>query len=668
MCKISVIEIERIKFLRGDIERHEKLYNKPTPTPEITDTDFDKIYNELIDLEQKYPEMFDENSPTQKIYEIVLKGLKKVKHPAQMQSLEKSKTEKDLRKFFIRIKGGKIIIQLKLDGLTIVLKYKNGVFYQGVTRGESGKIGQDVTHTVRTIKNIPKRIDFDGEFEVRSEVLMPYAEFERINVDGAFTSPRNLASGSIITLDASKANERGLSAICYDILVSEGKEFKDDLERLEFMKTLGFDVVPYMVFENTNEGQDEMVKFCLEYNDTQRSSLSYMIDGLVLKVNDLKERIQLGQTNKYPKWGLAFKFPSEDAITKLLGVEWTVGKTGQLTPNAIIDPVEVGGVTVSRASLANSDNIELRDIRVGDWIRVARSNDVIPQVISSEKERRTGEEIIIEIPKVCPDCGGIVERELVHYFCRNLQCPAQEERRLEHFVARNTMNIDTLGEKTVELFYEKKLLANIPDIYRLKDKVDEISKLDKMGAKKISNMLNAIEDSKTASLNKVLYGLAIKNIGDNGSTILANKYRSMDNIIEASKDIAKFKNELLSLNDFGDGCSDSVVAYFTNPEKLDIVLQLKGFGLTMIQEVDENVVIVENPFMGKIVVATGSLEHYTRDSIKVKLEALGCKVSKSVSKKTDYVLVGSDAGGKYDKAVELGVKTISETEFEAMIK
>ncbi|PFA29361.1 DNA ligase (NAD(+)) LigA [Bacillus thuringiensis] len=665
---------QKIKQLREEVMKHDLLYDEGTPI--ITDSEYDQMYYELVSLEEKHPEFADENSPTKRIYSVVVDSLKKVKHSTPMLSQDKGHTEEDIVKFANK-SDDEIIVGDKEDGLTIVLKYNNGIYYEASTRGD-GYIGEDVTHTVRTITNLPKKISFKGYLEVRAESVIPFSEFERINVDGKYKSPRNLVSGSVRTLNANIAKERGLSIIAFDLVKAEGITFEKDTEQLEFLKEQGFNVVPYKVFKNTPEGIKELIQYCLTYNKEVRPTIPHMIDGLVLKFNNLAVRESLGYTSKFPRWGFAFKFDSLDATTKLLNIVETVGKSGQITPNGIFEPVEIDGVTIQKASLANYDNIKERDIRIGDTIVVARANDVIPQIVSAVTELRDGTEKEILPPTCCPVCNGEVvkEEDNVHYFCINSTCSAQQERILKHFVSRNAMNIDGLGAKTVETFYEKGILSSISDIYTLKDNLDKLSVLRGFGEKKIQKMLSGIEESKHVPLSKFLYALAIPNVGSSTGKDIAKKFKTMRHLIELSKDPVVLKTELMKIDGIGETVASSMVSYFEESHNIELIEFLYSIGFSMMEEVEE--IIASEEIEGKIFVITGSLSK-PRNDIKKEIEAHGGKVSGSVSAKTNFLVLGGynhvtgelpekeTNSSKYKNAVKFECPIISEEElFEKM--
>lgn len=642
-------EIDR---LRQEIEMHDRLYEQNRPI--ISDAEYDRLYMRLLELERQYPEFYDPNSPTQRIVTEVVEELVKVPHPTLMLSLEKTTTEEGIVKFATKVPDQEIVVEEKLDGLTVVLTYENGVLSDAVTRG-NGYVGERVLHTVRTIITVPKRIPYRQKLVVRGEVIIPYAEFERINVNGEFSNPRNLASGTVRQLDSSIAAQRGLEMIVYDLITAEG--FRKDSEMLEFLNSLGFVVVPYEVFKNDEEGIKNLVNYCKGYEE-KRKNLRYAIDGLVLKYNSLAVRQELGQTAKAPRWGIAFKFESLEATTTLRDVVWQVGRTGQITPVAVFDEIEIDGVKITRATLHNYQNIKNKDIRIGDRIVVARANDVIPQVVQSIKSLRDGSEKEVEIPQTCPECGSPVNAEGPILFCSGLNCKPQIVEKIIHFCKRDAMNIEGLGESNIELLVEKGFVSSIADLYRLHEFADELVKLEGFGKKKVSNILKAIENSKKNPLSNLLYGLSIMHIGKANSRNIARYFKSMDRLCRASLE------EIASVEGIGMVMAQAVIEFFKNEDNLKTIERLKSYGVNMEEPEEAKGGVLE----GLVFVITGTLS-VSRDEMQKTIERLGGKVAGSVSKKTDYLLLGKDGEGstKHRKAVELGIKIISEEEFNKMI-
>lgn len=658
----------KVQHLREEIKKHDLAYAKGFPI--ITDSEYDNLYMELERLENEYPELYDENSPTQKIYDTVVDGLVKVKHTSPMLSQDKIKNEDGLNKFLLKAQDT-IVVQEKLDGLTIVLHYNRGKLAKAVTRG-SGYIGEDVTHIMLNTDSVPNKIPFEGKLEVRSEALIPKDMFNAINskleAHNRYKSARNLASGTVRNLNGVVAKERGLEVIFYDLIQAENKTFKTDIEQLEFLKSLGFPIVEYTVFEHSEKGIQDLKEHIFKYNDNIRPLLKHDIDGLVLKFNDLAIREKLGYTSKFPRWGCAYKFESLDTTTKLLDVVWTVGKNGQLTPNAVLEPCEIDGVTISKASLANHEDIEKRGLKIGDTVLVIRANDVIPKVVSPILEERDGSEKEIEVIKNCPVCLSILEKDIsvngdegVHIYCVNNDCPAQLEGKIQHFASRNALNIDGLGNKTVQQLLDKKLISSIQDLYHLHEVKEKLLTLDKFGERKVEKLLNGLEESKKASLKNVLYGLCIRYVGEGGAERIANHFENMDVIMERSKYPVAFHKELKEIEDVGEGTSFSVMSFFMNEQNRSMIQALKSEGFLMATE--KKIIIQESPFSGKTFVITGALSKGQK-KVKEHLESLGATVASSVTKKTDFLILGEGKNGssKHKKALELGTKIISEEE------
>ncbi|MCC0726755.1 NAD-dependent DNA ligase LigA [Clostridioides sp. ZZV14-6045] len=653
---------EEIMYLREGIIKHDLAYAKGNPV--ISDTEYDKLYLKLVELEEKHPEYSDENSPTKRIIDIKVEGLESVEHTIPMLSQKKINDLDELDKF-IKQMDDELIVEDKLDGLTIVLKYKDGFLFEGVTRGD-GVVGDNITHVILNTPNVPKVIPFKSYLEVRCEGIIPNEEFERVNSllkeEDKYKSSRNLASGTVRSLNGGVAKERGLKLIAFDLVKANNTYFEKDYEQLEFLKKLGFDVVNYALFKKTEEDLLKLKDYVSNFNKEVRTFLPYKVDGLVIKVNSLVLRDRLGNTNKYPRWSSAFKFENEEAITKLKDCVTEVGKSGQLTPVAIFEPVQIDGITISKATLSNFKNVKDKDIKIGDRVVVARANDVIPKIERSIKEDRTGEEKEIEIPKFCPVCNEPIVKENVHYFCVNDDCPAQIEGKIIHFVSKKSLDIDGLGEESIKLFLDNGLISSIIDIFYLKDKKDDLLKLDKYADKKVSNLLENIEVSKQASLSKILHGLSIKLIGGRASKELADKFISMENILNISKNEEEFKQSILSINNFGEEMSNNLVLFFKDERNIALINKLMEVGFKM----EEQIIKVneeENMLTGKTVVITGKFTNFTREELTEKIEnEFGGKCSKSVSKKTDFLIYGDKAGSKYNKALELGVKLITEKE------
>lgn len=656
---------KRIVQLREEIRKHDELYEQNRPV--ISDAEYDALYFELLDLEKQFPEFNDPNSPTQKIFTKMVDELEKVRHTAFMGSQEKVKSWEGVLQFASRY-NSRILAQYKLDGLTIVLTYENGILKQAVTRGD-GEVGENVLHTVRTIKNLPTVIPFKNRLVVRMEAIIPYAEFEKINVDGEYSNPRNLVSGTLRQLNAKIAEERAVKGIVFDLIEAEQTRFTTISEQLDFLKNQGFEIVETKMFEQNEEGFAQLKAFIENVEQNIRKELPYMIDGLVLKFDQLNAKDELGSTAKHPRWSIAYKFVSLEATTKVIGIEESVGRTGQITPVFLLETVDIDGINVSRASGANYADIERRDIRIGDTVVVIRANDVIPKVTTSIKELRTGKEQKIQPPAVCPACGSPTEFDGANLYCRGDFCEPQMQGKIEHFASRRALNIVSLGEKTIETLFKQGLIRNIPDLYNLKDKKAEICSIEGFGEKSFQKLLDELEKAKSAPLHKVLFALSIRLLGENKAKDLSKAFPDMDAILEASENRELFQQKLLSIPDFGEKITDSVIRFFTNPKTRELVYKLKEIGFTMKSEYANQ---TENKdaasLNGKTFVITGTLSK-SRDEFQALIESLGGKVSGSVSKKTDYLLMGEDAQGttKHKKAIECNVKIISEAEFFQLI-
>lgn len=653
-----------IKELREEITNHDRLYSKNKPI--ITDSEYDELYLRLEELEKKYPEFQDRESPTQRIVTTIVDGLKKVRHTEPMLSQQKINDKKGLVDFLEK-KEGDILIQEKLDGITLVLKYREGKLLEAVTRGD-GEIGEDLYHNVVHFENVPKTIKHLGELEIRTEAVLPFKDFEKMNMDGRYSNPRNLVSGSLRQLDSANVIGKGFKAIAFDLIVAEGKVFLKDSEMIEFMRELGFEVVKSTLFHSTNV--EEIYNYINEYEDNTRKSLEHMIDGKVLKFDDLSLREELGYTSKHPRWATAYKFKSMDATTKLIGITDQVGKTGQITPVAELETVNIEGVNIARATLHNYGNIEDKDIRIGDTVVVERANDVIPQIVQSIKDLRDGEELIKTPPVNCPICDSITEFEGANLYCTGINCTPQLEGKLKHFASRDAMNIDGFGDKTVEEFFNKGIITSIVDIYSIKDKKEEILKLEGFGEKKFERIVDGVEESKNRELRNFIYGLSIKNIGRSASRDLANEFKSMENILEESRDAETFKTRLLTVGIFGEIMSQNLIDFLKNSENIRVINQLISLGLNSQLEETEDVGQENSKINGKTFVVTGKvLEFKNRKELQERIEGLGGKVTGSVSGNTDY-LINNDkesTSSKNKQAKKLEIPIISEDELLKLI-
>lgn len=631
--------------------------------PTMTDFEYDKYLKELVELEDKYPNYKQDNSPTDKVGGVVLDSFKKITHKVPMMSLSNVFNEEELRAFDERIKkvtdDFSYISELKIDGLAVSIVYEKGMFIRAATRG-NGQIGEDISENVKTIKSLPLKLKKEIDIEVRGEIFMPHKSFNKLNEDRLeqnlplFANPRNAAAGTIRQLDSKVAASRNLDIFLYQIVSAE-QYVNTQAEALEFLKSLGLKINPYFKVSNN---VDELIKQ-IDIYDQQRKTLNYETDGVVIKVNSFNLHEAIGYTAKYPKWATAYKFQAESAITLLKDITFQIGRTGVVTPVAELEPVVISGSTVSRATLHNEDYILTKDIRINDMVRVHKAGEIIPEVIEVDLTQRKTQEPFKMI-KTCPVCDAPLERkqgEADHY-CTNDQCPGKHINRLIHFSSRVAMDIDTLGEKVVETLHDLGFLNTISDIYTLKQYEKELKGLPGFADKKVEKLLQAIEDSKKQSLDKLIFGLGIKHVGSKVAKVLVNKFGSMDALIDATYD------DLVTINEIGEMIAKSLISYFEKPENIHLIEQLKQHGLQMIYEQD---VIVEHEFNQKTIVLTGKLENYTRDEAQAIIEKFGGKVSSSVSKKTDYVLAGSDAGSKLQKAKELGVTVLSEEDFKVKI-
>ena len=658
---------KRIEELRKETAYHAKKYYDDD-APEISDFEYDMLTLELRNLEKQYPEFVSDESLTQKIGGTVKEGFQKVTHEVPLQSLQDIFDFDELYAFDSRMKEQaekygkelKYVVETKIDGLSAALEYKNGEFIRGATRG-NGLVGEDVTNNMLTIKSVPKKLKEKIDITVRGEVFIGKEEFEKLNEERAlneeqlFANARNAAAGSLRQLDSKVTEKRPLDIFIFNVQKSDTKQFSSHIEALNYLDALGFNVNPVRVVCSNIE---EVINAINKIGE-ERKDLSFGIDGAVIKVDDLKLREKIGSTAKVPKWAIAYKYPPEKKETILKDIICQVGRTGAITPLAILEPVVVAGSTISKTTLHNEDFIKEKDIRIGDHIFIQKAGDVIPEVVEVLKEKRTGKEVIFEMPKTCPVCGAEVVREFGESVnrCIGIECPAKMLRNIVHFVSREAMNIDGLGESIIEKLIEKGLINNIADIYYLK--YEDISSLKKEGDKFTKNLLNAINESKNNDLDRVICSLGIRNVGTKLSKTLAKEFRSMDKLMEA--DIVR----LNGINDVGEITADNIYEFFKQDQTIDLIQRLKDAGVNMEYLQEES---GDERFYGKTFVLTGSLEKYTRDEASKIIERLGGKTSSSVSKKTSYVLAGKDAGSKLTKAQNLGVTVITEQEFEEMIK
>lgn len=651
---------QRILELRSILDRLAYEYYV-LDQPSKSDQEYDRYYQELVALEDEFPQYRDPNSITQRVGGVVLDAFTKVEHKRTMLSLGNAFNLEDLHAFDERVRevvpNARYVVELKIDGLAMSLIYRDGRFVQALTRGD-GVVGEDVTHNVKTIPSIPMHIPLQGEVEVRGEVYMPNASFQMLNEEREkngeelFANPRNAAAGSIRQLDSSVAAKRKLDAFWYYFVNAQEYDIHSHEEALQKMSEMHLRVNP---LRKVCERIDEVWQFIEEITE-QRNDLSYAIDGMVIKVDDLDAQNRLGSTVKVPRWAIAYKFPAEEVITKLLDIVVTVGRTGRITPNAVLEPVRVAGTTVSAAQLHNEDMIKEKDIRIHDDVVVRKAGDIIPEVVRPLLERRNDTQAVYHFPTHCPICGSELVRfpeEAAHY-CINQDCPARVVESMIHFASRDAMDIDTLGDKKVEFFHKQGFLNTIEDIYCLKEHRQELIDLEGFKEKSVDKLLDAIEDSKQNPLEDLIYGLGIRQVGKKAAKVLAKHFLSMDALMAANEE------ELVAIKDIGQITAESITAFFHEPKNMELIAHLKGYGLRMDTEAEQ---IQESSFSGKTIVLTGTLTQMTRNDAKALLESLGANVSGSVSKKTDLVIYGEAAGSKLTKANSLGVMTMDEDTF-----
>ena len=636
--------------------------------PSVPDSEYDKLMNELIALEKQYPELVTPLSPTQRVGGTVLDEFQKIRHKRMMLSLANAFGEDDLRDFDKKIRdvigGDKVeyMCEMKIDGLAMSLDFVDGKINYAATRGD-GNEGEDVTNNVLTIHSIPTRVDENRPFEVRGEVYMPKKTLEMLNKareekgEPLLANARNAAAGSIRQLDSSVAASRKLEAYWYYLVNADELGFKKHSEALDYIQSIGFRTNPERRICN---GIDEVLKYIDEYTE-KRPNLAYDIDGIVIKVNDITKYDVLGYTAKTPKWAIAYKFPPEEVITKLEDIIFTVGRTGKITPNAVITPTRVAGSVISRATLHNEDFVKDKGLKIGDYIVIRKAGDVIPEVVRPLPERRNGSETDFVMIDKCPVCGAPLVRKDAMHFCTSPTCPARQIEGIIHFASKNAMDIDTMGEKVSEEFFNVGLISNIPSIYDLWQKREEILSREGWKEKSVDNLLDAIEKSKQNSLERLLFGLGIKEVGEKMAKTLSKIYLELEKFLEVSEE------ELMKIPDVGPVVAHSIFEYFHNEENIVMINSLKEKGLNF-SYLGKITVDTNSPFYGKTCVLTGTLSKYGRKEATEILENLGAKCAGSVSAKTDYVIYGEEAGSKLDKAHALGIKTLNEEEFEELLQ
>lgn len=634
--------------------------------PTMSDFEYDRLMQELIKLEDEFPEFATADSPTQRVGGEVADGFAEVVHTVQMQSLADVFSKDELYEFDSRVRAAlgdesvEYVTEMKIDGLSVSLEYENGLFTRGSTRG-NGFVGEDITQNLKTIPGIPLKLNEPLPFiEVRGEVYMPEKSFLRLNEqreasgEPVFANPRNAAAGSLRQLDSRIAAERKLDIFVFNLQRIEGKKLSSHSQSIEYLASLGFKVIPERdVYTNIDDAYKEVLRI-----GESRGELAFDIDGAVVKVNSFAQREFLGSTSKTPKWAAAYKFPAEQKQTELLDIILQVGRTGAVTPNAVLEPVRIAGSTVSRATLHNIDNIKDKDIRIGDTVIIEKAGDIIPAVVGVVKEKRPANSVPFEMPKVCPICGEPLVREEgeAAVRCINPNCSAQQLRAVIHFVSKAAMNIDGLGASIVEQLLDKKLINDCSDIYYLN--FDNVISLDGFAEKSANNLIAAISESKKSGLDRVLFGLGIRMIGSRAAQILAAHFGNIDPLMSASVD------ELSSISEIGTKMAQSIVEYFKQDKSLYIIEKLRAAGVDLTYTSTQK----GNNFDGKIFVLTGTLPTLKRNDAKKLIESYGGKVSGSVSKNTDFVVAGEEAGSKLDKALSLGIKVLSEAELTEILK
>jgi DNA ligase (NAD+) len=670
MRQIDPKIIERVEELRRQIREHDYRYYV-LAEPIISDFEYDMLMRELIELERQYPELVTPDSPTQRVGGAPTKEFPTVTHPVPMLSLNNAFTIEEIRDFDRRVaellEGEKYryVAELKFDGVAVRLKYENGILVLGATRGD-GVQGDDITNNIKTIRSIPLRlINPDEKFlniEVRGEVYMNKVDFEKLNEERErlgekiFANPRNATAGTLKLQDPKLVAQRPLRFFAY-YLMAEGVELESHYENLQILKRLGFPVCEHV---KLCESIDEVIEFW-RYWEERRDELPYEIDGIVVKVDSIRQQEILGAIAKSPRWAIAFKFTPRQAQTKLIGITLQVGRVGTITPVAELQPVPLGGVIITRATLHNEDYIKEKDIRVGDTVVVERSGEVIPKIVGVVLEKRPPDAVPFVFPKNCPVCGGPIERPAgeANYYCENPECPAQVRARIEHFASRGAMDIEGLGEAIVDKLVTLGFLKNYADIYDLHKHKAKLVRIEGFGEKSVQNLLNSIENSKKQPFHRVLYALGIRYVGSETAKLLADAFGSIDKLMNASVE------QISSVYGIGPRIAESVYKFFHDERNLELIKRLKEAGLNFEVKPEEK---AKKKLAGKTFVFTGTLKNFTREEAKEKVEELGGKVSNSVSRKTDYVVVGENPGSKYDKARQLGVKIITEEEFLELIK
>lgn len=660
--------LQRITQLTEIINYHNHKYYVED-NPEIEDYEYDNLIQELQQLENAYPEYIKPESPTQRVGGKPLEGFEKVFHSVPMLSLNDAFNTNELYDFSRRINDllkqqVEYIVEPKIDGLSVMLEYRNGMFYRGSTRGD-GLVGEGVTANLKTIRSIPLKLKKSIPLlEVRGEVFISTEDFTKINEQQEslglplFANPRNAAAGSLRQLDPSVTATRRLDIFVFSIEKIEGESFQTDSEALEYLKMQGFRVIPdYSVCKNIDDVIEK-----IEQIGENRGRFTYDIDGAVVKVNNLSQRDALGTTTKVPRWAVAYKYPAETKQTKIVDINWSVGRTGVLTPNAVLEPVKLAGSTVSKATLHNIDYVREKDIRIGDVAWIRKAGDIIPEVVNVNFDKRTGEEKIVDMPLHCEVCGAEVVREEdeVAIRCTGIECAAQQFRRILHFVSRDAMNIEGLGPAVIQQLLDHELIEDISDLYYLKHSTQTLLEMERMGSKSVDNLISSIENSKLNDIDRLIFGLGIRHIGSRAAQILAQRFDSIDQLINASYD------ELINIDEIGEKMAQSIITFFRQEQSLHMINRLKDAGVNMTKIKADKV--KDGRFSGLTFVITGTLPTYSRSEISEIIKTFGGRVSESVSKKTSFVIAGENPGSKLEKATSLGVKVISENEFNEILK
>lgn len=654
---------QEVQSLREQLLYHNKKYYEED-APEISDYDYDKMLRRLRTLEKEHPELADPNSPTQRVGGAAGEKFSKVTHAYPLESLQDVFSFDELDEFYERVENAvgraEYVVELKIDGLSVALEYVDGIFVRGATRGD-GLVGEDVTENLRTISDIPKRLkDAPPHLIVRGEVYLPRSVFEELNAEREineqplFANPRNAAAGSLRQLDSRITAQRKLSLFCFNIQNSDELSLTSHTQALDYLKSLGFPVSPYYpVYPDRAGVQDE-----IERMGDQRGQLDFDIDGAVVKVNDFSQRALLGSTAKFPRWAAAYKYPPEVKETILRDIIISVGRTGVLTPNAVLDPVRLAGTTVSRATLHNRDFIRQLDVRVGDTVRVRKAGEIIPEIIGVNMDKRPMQTAPYEMPHLCPVCGAPVyeDPEEAAIRCTGVACPAQLLRNLMHFASRDAMDIEGLGEGVLKTLIGADLVHTAADLYLLK--AEQIEVLERMGRKSADNLVRSIADSKTRDLSRLLFAFGIRHVGQKASKVLSQQFGSLDALLEASVE------DITAVRDIGQTTAQSIVAWREQQQSRHLIEDLRAVGVNFVGEK----VVRDDRLAGQTIVVTGSLTHFTRKQINDLIEAMGGRAAGSVSKKTNLVIAGQNAGSKLQKAVELGIPVMNELDFAHMIE